>query len=350
MIDLDSEYLILALVFSIILIQFLLNRLTRKTQFLYLFNLVLFFQGITIFLLRSKVPEYLGIMLMLTSGYHILNMIRRDENPYSSNSNIISQTIFRLKQQISVKRLFPYVGVFIILIILGRTFFLDDPFGQSDRLLVFSAITWMGYNHMPSNFIRETDFVFIFFNILIATLILPSFIYEYLSSGNPNFGSNLMYIFLVTPLENMLTLTGYEVWDHEGLVTNSEGQKWGILSYRMQDGSTSSVLIAEVCSGIYSIYIFTSAFAAYVLTEYKKWDATVSILLLIGLLTAYTANLLRMYLIVLVGIYWGGEQLYWAHSNFGWLIFMFWIWLFWTLFIPYLMFPKSGYEASLIEK
>ena len=184
MIDLDTESLILALVFTVILVQFLLNRITRKVHFLYLFNLVLFFQGITIFLLRSKVPEYLGIMFVFTSGYHLLNTIRKDENPYSPNSNIISQTIFHLKQQIPVKRLFPYVGIFIILIILGRTLFLNDPFGQYDRLLILSAITWLGYNYAPSNFRRETDFVFIFFNILIATLILPSLIYEYLLSSS----------------------------------------------------------------------------------------------------------------------------------------------------------------------
>ena len=123
-----------------------------------------------------------------------------------------------------------------------------------------------------------------------------------MARGDTEFGGELMYVLLVNPLENLLHLTGYDVWDHEGPVTNSEGHNLGMLSYRMEDGSTSSVLITEMCSGVYSIYIFTSAFAAYVLTEYKKWDNKINILLLFGLLTAYIANLLRMYLIILVGI------------------------------------------------
>ncbi len=142
---------------------------------------------------------------------------------------------------------------------------------------------------------------------------------------------------LVSPLETLLNLTGYEAWDHEGLVTDSQGRQWGTLSYKTQDGRVASVLITEMCSGIYSVYIFISAFAAYVLTEYRTWNANVTLLLLIGVMTAYTANLLRMYAIVLVGIYWGEESLYWAHENFGWLIFLIWIGIFWNILLPNLM-------------
>ena len=50
-----------------------------------------------------------------------------------------------------------------------------------------------------------------------------------------------------------------------------------------------------------------------------------------GILAAYLANLLRMFIIVMVGHYRGSDALMWAHANAGWLIYMAWIALFWWL-------------------
>jgi len=92
----------------------------------------------------------------------------------------------------------------------------------------------------------------------------------------------------------------------------------------------------NVLSGIYSFGIFASAFVAFVLTEFDRFRPKVLGLLALGFLTAYAANILRMVLIVMFGVYSNTPQdsvnnLLVAHSNLGWLIFLGWIALFWGI-------------------
>ena len=50
-----------------------------------------------------------------------------------------------------------------------------------------------------------------------------------------------------------------------------------------------------------------------------------------GLAGTYLANLLRVFLIALIGFYYGTDALILAHRNFGWIIFMVWVTLFWYI-------------------
>lgn len=99
-----------------------------------------------------------------------------------------------------------------------------------------------------------------------------------------------------------------------------------------------TVVITTACSGIYSFGIFASAFVAFVLTEFQRLGRRVWILLGLGLATAYVANVLRMVIIVLVGYYTDStetdlQNMLVAHSYAGWLIFLGWITLFWSVLL-----------------
>ena len=166
MLNLGDDFLILLLVIIVLLLQYILNWFIPKNWFLLLFNMALLFQGLSIFLLRSKVPEHLGLLLILTSGYYTLNSISEKHNLTSSSKNLSSTFIFNLKQIIPLKNIFHYVGIFIILIVFVRNWLFGDLFGQNDKLLIISAITWITYNHVPPNFNRERDFSFLFINFL----------------------------------------------------------------------------------------------------------------------------------------------------------------------------------------
>ena len=62
------------------------------------------------------------------------------------------------------------------------------------------------------------------------------------------------------------------------------------------------------------------------------------LLLGIGIMLSYVANIFRMSLIIVVGHYYGYEALEFTHANLGW-IFHFWIFIFWKL-LEYL-FPTD---------
>src|SRR2546427_420754 len=105
-------------------------------------------------------------------------------------------------------------------------------------------------------------------------------------------------------------------------------------------GIQVTVIITTACSGIYSFGIFASAFLAFVLTEFRRPTKSTWLLLSLGLVTSYAANVLRMVVIVLIGYYTDTpgtalQNLLVAHSYAGWLIFLGWIALFWSLLFKF---------------
>ena len=118
------------------------------------------------------------------------------------------------------------------------------------------------------------------------------------------------------------------------------------ITYIPADGSQSTtLLIATSCSGVYSFAIFTAAFIAFVATEFTGWDRRLKWFMGLGILAAYVANLLRMYIIIMVGYYHGSEALKWAHANVGWIIYMAWIALFWWLLFRWFFRDRAAEEA-----
>ena len=63
----------------------------------------------------------------------------------------------------------------------------------------------------------------------------------------------------------------------------------------------------------------------------------VIVILVIGILTSYLANILRMAIITGIGKLYGTDALLSAHAYAGWLIFLAWIIPFWYLVFMYLI-------------
>jgi exosortase/archaeosortase family protein len=113
-----------------------------------------------------------------------------------------------------------------------------------------------------------------------------------------------------------------------------------------------TLVISTSCSGIYSFGIFASAFVAFLLTEYEHPSRRLWVLLALGFLASYLANLLRMVIVVLVGYYADSAQsdlqnLLLAHSYAGWVIFLGWLALFWGLLFKFLPTEKPISAAGL---
>ena len=98
-----------------------------------------------------------------------------------------------------------------------------------------------------------------------------------------------------------------------------------------------SVSIAHSCTGFQSVGIFISAYISYIFNTTKEINLYMISLLIIGVLASYLANLLRMFVIILAGYFWGGNILYYTHQNIGGLIFLLWISIFWYFLDRYLL-------------
>ncbi len=95
-----------------------------------------------------------------------------------------------------------------------------------------------------------------------------------------------------------------------------------------------TVNIGKVCSGIESILLFTILYVFILFLDWKKLDKKKMFLLFIpGILGTILANVLRIYLIMLIGIL-GYPQLSVGifHTNAGWIFFIAYFFIFWKIF------------------
>ena len=90
---------------------------------------------------------------------------------------------------------------------------------------------------------------------------------------------------------------------------------------RIQGVEDISVIIGGPCSGLYSMFLLVGIMIAYARieeVERRKFFA----LLLISVMVAYTANLIRVTTLYIVGFYHGKELMYFFHVHLGWIIFI----------------------------
>jgi len=235
-------------------------------------------------------------------------------------------------------RFFPVFGAVIIvldlwwnLVLTGSTEFLTY-----DMLALMVGIFLIAYNWIPDGFVREREFTFVFLLTLVIMLLVPVML-ERAASGNEASQAGISayseYL-LAKPVDWMLRASG--------VTSTIDGVT---ITFLTVDGERINLLIATSCSGVYSFAIFTAAFIAFVATEFTQWDSRLKWFLGLGILAAYLANLLRMYIIVMVGHFYGSDALLWAHANVGWMIYMAWIALFWWMLFRWFFRERSAEEA-----
>jgi archaeosortase C (PEF-CTERM variant) len=82
-----------------------------------------------------------------------------------------------------------------------------------------------------------------------------------------------------------------------------------------------SVVIGGPCSGLYSMFLLIGIMVAYTRIEQIERGTFYS-LLVISIVVAYLANLLRVTTLYLVAFYYGNDAMYLVHVHLGWIIFV----------------------------
>jgi archaeosortase C (PEF-CTERM variant) len=230
----------------------------------------------------------------------------------------------RLTLQGRLVPFFPVIGAIVIALDLYWNLVLtrSTEFLTYDWLALMTGAFLIVYEWVPRGWDRERDFTFVFLLALALLLLFPVLL-ERAAEGNPSSSvgiSAYSEYLLAKPVDAMMRLSG--VHTHIDGIT---------ITFPGPDGRDIRLLIATSCSGVYSFAIFTSAFLAFVGSEFRAWDRRLKWFLGLGIVAAYCANLLRMYIIVMVGHKWGSDAMMWAHANAGWLIYMAWVGAFWWL-------------------
>jgi exosortase/archaeosortase family protein len=250
-----------------------------------------------------------------------------------------SRLLHRLTLRGRLVRMFPIVGVGIIAADLVYNFLLSSSPAllTEDVMVLLTATVLLVYYFVPPAYRRERDFALIFFLVLDAVLVAPLLLVRFITR-NVDASVDLYSWAAVAPqLSSILSLLGVANSVHSVAGFTAPGLSFTPLKMSVP----VTVVISTSCSGIYSFGIFASAFVAFLLTEYERPSRRLWLILAIGFLTSYIANLLRMAIIVLVGYYTDSVQsdlqnLLLAHSYAGWIVFLGWLALFWGLLFRFL--------------
>jgi archaeosortase C (PEF-CTERM variant) len=342
------------------------ERPPAKAYLQLLLGLVITFQGLALVITGNKlVATYswmrvIGMAMAVGGLYYLYRYLPRDvfTQPMgeAAKAKAARDMVMRLAQgapprtlaqrfidkvtlEGRLTRLFPVFGVVIIgldlwwnLILTGSTQFLTY-----DILALLVGVFLLVYNWIPEGFTREREFTFVFLLALVLMLLFPVMM-ERAASGNEASQEGISayseYL-LAKPVDWMLRASGVS--------SSINGVN---ITYIPAAGPPSkTLLIATSCSGVYSFAIFTAAFLAFVGTEFTEWDGRLKWFLGLGIMAAYVANLLRMYIIVMVGYFYGSDALLWAHANVGWIIYMAWIGTFWWLLFRWFFRQRAEEEA-----
>ena len=278
----------------LILIGFCINRLdleSRIKQFYFLFLIV---QGISILILNFKIKPYLGVFIAIMGFYLLessLSQYRKDIHIKSVFSKIFGWSD-------SFLNYFVYVGFsLIILEIISIRFFFNNYLGDTDMFGLVLGVIWIVYPYIPNEYSRERDFIFLFLNTFFIIIIIPALL-EITPLANDNYfeaKENWIEKFVTLPLVSILQFLGYYSF--------ADGNK--VYYTNISLDNLQSVYIAPMCSGIYSIQVFFSAFGSYLLVFQKKIGRDILPIFLLGLLMSYTSNLLRLVMVILAGHYYG---------------------------------------------
>lgn len=225
-----------------------------------------------------------------------------------------------------------------------------------DYVVIFLGLVMIAYPYIPRKFSKEKNLALLFFVLLMLLLVLPLTMLAQANGGDTDENVNSQYVryLLSEPAARFVSIFGTDanahsvfpddigpagfyfpekgVWESQNSVNNS-GE---FIVFQNSGGEWMIVQIGLSCTGLYSVTIFVSLFISYIFVEYTKISRKVGVLLGLGILTAWFANLLRISIIIIAGANYGGEALEWAHRNVGEIIFITWVMLFWVVLFKYL--------------
>jgi len=293
-----------------------------------LVGLVFVFAGLDVMILLSHLNRLFGVLFFVIGIGMLAWAFRGAELEESKpEETLAGKLIHLLTWKGRLKDLLPVAGAALVVLVFVYNVYVGGALqlGSNDYVTLLLGAVLVAYNYLPGKYAPERDFALLFFVFLFAILVIPTTLYElnYGKLTEANTDTPWTYYLLTLPTSGMLHLFGVENW--------IDPAHHNIINYFGPDGFQQAVSIGLSCTGLYSVSIFISAFGAFVAVEYRKFDLTVGLLLVVGTVVAWFANVIRMAIIVDVGHAYGPDALQWTHNNLGIIIFMIWVLLFWGI-------------------
>ncbi len=331
------------------------GRMRTHRRALGLAGLLVAFTGLSMVLNPTHATSlvFLGIALLVVgAGLFAFLVWPSATIPVAERPSMGARLIRRLAWNGRLIPFFPAFGVAIVVLDLTYNLALSasPALLTEDIIVLLSAATLLGYGLTPPRFVRERDFVLLFFLFLDLLLVVPLLAARVVTRSVD--ASVDVYSWAALAPEVGALLSGLGIANSVHAVSGFTAP--GLTFTPVHVGTPVTLVITTACSGIYSFGIFAAAYIAFLLTEYARPSRRLWLVLGLGFLASYAANVLRMVVIVLVGYYTDTVQsdlqnLLLAHSYAGWILFLAWLALFWGVLFKFLPLEKEAEARAAPE-
>ena len=210
----------------------------------------------------------------------------------------------------------------------------------SFALLAGFYVLEMNIEKVPLNFLNII-FVHVFGLSIFVFLIMGIYGLNFISYFVKKFRKELIYFLIFGVVTASLMNLVWSLWPYLSLVVlKSVNFLLGFFgNVQIIDSNTIifegfGAKIAEACSGIYSVFIFSALYLFAVFLDWKKINKLKAGLIFIpAVLGAFLVNILRVFLLMIVGAYVSRDiALGLYHSYTGMIFFLVYFAVFWSIF------------------
>lgn len=244
--------------------------------------------------------------------------------------------------------LFSIVG--FIVLYRNRLVGLNIPKFKKKQILflVLSVIALAGFYLLELNIssinvtLINTILVHLFALLPFVLLILGVFGLEFIKGFVKEFRKELIYFLIFGVIVYSLMNAVWNLWPYFSMIVlKAVYFLLGLISQNTQLINSTTIMfdgfaaqIAEACSGIYSIFIFSSLYIFFVLLDWKKINKIKAVLMFFpAVLGAFLVNILRVFFLMIIGAHISREiALGFYHSYTGMIFFLIYFAVFWGIF------------------
>jgi archaeosortase C (PEF-CTERM variant) len=257
------------------------------------------YKNVIIFLLIFAL--FLGATIEINEGSSLLGIIL-----FIIAVILISRIKVGKSYIIQQSKLHMFVGAVIIASDLGYNFLTHSNLGTVDIMTFLLGVSLIAYDINNEEISRMGKFG----TYMSATFLsLFLFFFSFFNYLNIDFTHTFDHYFVLLPSVFIVRAIGIPI------------QVIAIETVRIQGVEDMSVIIGGPCSGLYSMFLLIALMLAYTKIEHIERSKFYS-LLIISIAVAYTANLMRVTTLYIVGYFYGKELMYLVHVHLGWVIFV----------------------------
>jgi archaeosortase C (PEF-CTERM variant) len=257
------------------------------------------YKNVIIFLLIFAL--FLGATIEISEGSALLGILL-----FVIAILLISRIKVGKSYVIKRSKLYMFVGALIVAAAIAYNLLTHSELGTLDIMTFLLGISLIAYD-INNEEIRRMGKFGAYMSATFIALFL--FFFELFNYLNIDFTHTFDHYFVLLPSVFIINAIGIPIQ-----VISTE-------TVRIQGVEDMSVIIGGPCSGLYSMFLLIGIMVAYTRIEHverRKFFA----LLLISVMVAYIANLIRVSTLYIAGFYYGKEMMYFVHVHLGWIIFV----------------------------